>query len=274
MTRFLSLAHLTAIDLPPPELIDAAARAGFDAVGLRLIRVTETSPGYPLMQDTRMMRATKDALQHTGLTVNDIEFVKIQPETDVESLSAFLDAGAELGAREVICAPYDPDLSRLADTLAALSERAAARGLGVSLEFFPWTPVPDLGSAYRVVRRAGPDIAILVDALHFDRSASTLDQLHDIPADRLRVAHLCDAPVLSSYSTDDLLHTAREARLPPGAGQIDLPGLLRVLPQDLPLGIEVPMARSAPVANVDSRLSSLINATRRLLRAIPASGAN
>ena len=57
MTRSLSLAHLTAIDLPPPELVRVAARVGFDAVGLRLIRVTDTSPGYPLMDDPVMMRA-------------------------------------------------------------------------------------------------------------------------------------------------------------------------------------------------------------------------
>ncbi len=37
MTRLLSLAHLTAITLPPPDLIHAAADVGFDAVGLRLI---------------------------------------------------------------------------------------------------------------------------------------------------------------------------------------------------------------------------------------------
>ena len=61
MSRLLSLAHLTAIDLPPPDLIRAAAEAGFDAVGLRLIRVNEVSPGYPLMDDPAAMRETRAA---------------------------------------------------------------------------------------------------------------------------------------------------------------------------------------------------------------------
>ena len=105
MTRILSLAHLTAIELAPPELIHAAAAAGFDAVGLRLIRVTQTTPGYPLMHDPALMRGTRAALRDTGLRVHDIEFVKIEPDTDISALLPFLDAGAALGAREVITAP-------------------------------------------------------------------------------------------------------------------------------------------------------------------------
>lgn len=265
MTRQISLAHLTAIDLPPPRLIEAAAQAGFDAVGLRLIRVTETSPGYPLMQDAAMMRDTKAALKLTGVKVSDIEFVRIEADTDVSALLPFLDAGAELGAGEVICAPYDPDLARLADTLGRLSEQAKDRGLGVSLEFFPWTVVPDLSAAHRVAVQAGPDVGILVDALHFDRSASTFDQLRDLPTARLRLAHLCDALRQESYSTDELLHTAREERLPPGEGQIDLAGLLAILPGDLPIGVEVPMTRFSNAKGIDAALSRISAATRALL---------
>lgn len=120
MTRKLSVAHLTAITLSPPDFIEAAAQAGFDGVGLRLIRVTDTSPGYPLMSDRAMMRQMKVALAATGLSVGDIEFVKITPETRPKELCPFLDAGAELGARHVITAPYDPDLDWLAETLAAI----------------------------------------------------------------------------------------------------------------------------------------------------------
>ena len=272
MTRPLSVAHLTAINLPPPRLIHAAARAGFDAVGLRLIRVTETSPGYPLMHDRAQMRATKAALRDTGLRVSDIEFIKIEPQTQVSALAGFLDAGAELGAREVICAPYDPDLTRLADRLGALSDLAQGRGLGVSLEFFPWTVVPDLAAALRVVCAAGPAVGILVDALHFDRSDSTLDQLCAVPRDRLRLAHLCDAPVLAAYTPADLLHAARAERLPPGAGQINLGAFLSALPDDLPLGLEVPMTMAMARDGADVVLSRLMVATRSveaLVRAAP-----
>ncbi|MFD1342294.1 sugar phosphate isomerase/epimerase family protein [Litorisediminicola beolgyonensis] len=267
MTRRLSLAHLTAINLPPPALIEAAARAGFDAVGLRLIRVTDTSPGYPLMDDRAALRATKAALGSTGIAVSDIEFVKITPEIDLAALEGFLDAGAELGAREVISAPYDPDLPRLADRLGQLSEMASERDLGLSLEFFPWTVVPDLTTALRIATEAGPGLGILVDALHFDRSGSALEELRALPRDRLRMAHLCDAPVHAAYSTEMLLDAARAERLPPGDGQIDLPAFLAALPDDLPLGLEVPMTRATAKDGIDAVLSRVMRATRRLLSA-------
>ncbi len=265
MTRPLGLAHLTAIALAPPELIRAAARAGFDAVGLRLIRVTGTSPGYPLMEDPSAMRATKAALAETGLRVHDIEFVKIEPATDPAALDPFLDAGAELGAQEVIAAPYDPDLARLADRLGALAERAEARGLGVSLEFFPWTVIPDLSAALALAEAAGPRVGVLADSLHFDRSASRLAELRAAPAGRLRFAHLCDAPVRPPYSTEDLLHAARGERLPPGEGEIDLAGFVAALPPGTPLSLEVPMAALTAAEGEAAVLARVMAGARALL---------
>jgi len=72
-----SLAHLTVLGLPPPEMVRVAARTGYHYVGLRMIAVTDTTPGYPLMQEPAMMRDTKAALAETGVRVLDIEFVKI-----------------------------------------------------------------------------------------------------------------------------------------------------------------------------------------------------
>jgi sugar phosphate isomerase/epimerase len=165
MTRALGIAHLTAIDMAPPALIEAAAQAGFDAVGLRLLRVTDDSPGYPLMDDPAAMRDTLAAMRATGVTVSDIEFVRITPETNIADLSGLLDAGQALGARHVIVAPYDSDLSRLADRLAELADAADPRNLRPVLEFFPWTSIPDLGTARRVVEAAGPKVDLLVDSL-------------------------------------------------------------------------------------------------------------
>ena len=240
-----SLAHLTALDLAPPELVRVAARTGYRYVGLRLIAVTADSPGYPLMHDRAMMRDTQAALADTGIGVLDIEFVKITPEMDVAGLEPVLAAGAELGARHVITAPYDPDLARLADRLGAIADLAARHGLGAVLEFFPWTAVPDLGTAAKVVETAAAgrrdNIGILVDTLHFDRSGSSVEQLDRVPASRLPFAHVCDAPVQDAYTTEELLHAGRVERLPPGEGGIAVRRILRHMPTGIPLALEVPM---------------------------------
>lgn len=262
----ISLAHLTVLDLAPPQMIRLAVELGFDRVGLRLIQVTDTTPGYPLHDDPAALRSTRAALDTTGITVNDIEFVRLTPDFRPETLLPFLHAGAILGAQHVICAPYDPDLSRLSDNLAALHVLARPFGLACALEFFPWTNVPDLAAARTAVERTGiSDVGILIDTLHFDRSGSVLADLESLPSARLPFLHLCDAAVHPPYSTEDLLHTGRAERLPPGAGQIDLRAILARLPPDLPMALEVPMIGLQAVEGSKYVASRAVAAARQLL---------
>src|SRR5215212_2135383 len=249
-------------------MIRVAARTGYQMVGLRLIAVTDATPGYPLMNDPALMRATKAAIADTGLGVLDIEFVKITPEIDVPALEPFVAAGAELGARHVITAPYDPDLARLADRLGAIADLATRYGLRPVLEFFPWTVVPDLATAVRIVEAAGrPEAGILVDTLHFDRSASTVEELDRLPVSRLPFVHVGDAPVRASYTMEELFHAGRAERLPPGEGEIDIRGILRHMPSNIPLALEVPMTAMLGEEGAEAVALRVRQAAERLLAA-------
>ncbi|HRJ68286.1 MAG TPA: sugar phosphate isomerase/epimerase [Beijerinckiaceae bacterium] len=242
MARRISLAHLTVLSLAPPEMIETAHATGYDAVGLRLIAVTPTTPGYPLMSDPAMLRETKAALGRTGIAVNDIEFVRITPELDVRSLEPLLATGADLGARHLITAPYDEDLGRLADKLAAIADLAQPYRIMPLLEFFPWAFVPNFAGAKDLVAATRRDnVGILFDVLHFSRTGGSIQQLVSTPARLLPFVHLCDAPAAMPATMEAMLHTARCDRLPPGQGGLDLLPILSALPADCPLGIEVPM---------------------------------
>lgn len=266
MTTAFSLAHLTVLTLPPPEMLRVAARTGYRTVGLRLLAATNSSPSYPLMHDPALLRDTKAAMAETGIGVLDIELVRIEPDTGVAALEPFLAAGAELGARHLITAPYDPDLSRLADRLGAIADLSARYALRPVLEFFPWTAVPDLETAIHVVETAGrPDIGILVDALHFNRSGSTVAQLQRVPASHLPFMHVCDAPVRDSYTTGELLHAGRMERLPPGEGAIDIRGILQHMPPGIPLALEVPMTAFTAAAGPEAVALRVRQAAGRLL---------
>jgi sugar phosphate isomerase/epimerase len=230
------------LSLPPPEMVSVAARTGYQAVGLRLIAVTQDSPGYPLMDDAAAMRETKVRLGDTGLRVNDIELVQITPEIDIAALEPFAAAGAELGARHIIAAPYDPDLGRLAERFAALADLAGRYNLSVLLEFFPWTRVPDVRAANNILNAADrKNTGILVDTLHVARSDSSLDDIAAIARDRLPMVHVCDAKAGRSFTTEQLLHTARAERLPPGEGDINIADILARLPSGITIALEVPM---------------------------------
>jgi sugar phosphate isomerase/epimerase len=266
LTARFSLAHLTVLSLAPPQVVEVAARTGYKTAGLRLLRVMESTPGYPLMDDKPMMRASKAAIAATGVGVLDIELVRITPDIDVASLEPFLAAGAELSARYVITSPYDSDLARLADRLAAISDLASQYRLRPVLEFFPWTVVPDLGSALKMVQAAKrAELGILVDTLHFNRSASRLDELDQIPAARLPFVHVSDARVQDSYTTEELLHTARAERLPPGEGGIDIKGILSHMPRGIPMALEVPMTSRSAVEGAEAVALQVRQAAERLL---------
>ena len=130
-----SLAHLTALSLSPPELVEAAADAGYRYVGLRLTRVTAQEPHYPLATDPALMRSTKARLAATGIEVLDIELARISPDENPRDFERFLEAGAELGARHVIAQLPDPDRARKADRFARL---CAGSGLPVLSRVDPY----------------------------------------------------------------------------------------------------------------------------------------
>ena len=261
-----SLAHLTTLSLPPPEMIQVAAACGYDAVGLRLLQVTPDTPGYNLMHGKPLLRQTRNALAATGLSVNDIEFVRITPDIDLPALEPFLAAGAELGANWVVAAPYDPDLSRLAARFAALCDLAAPYRLGIVLEFFPWTEIRSVAGAMAIVQHAAGDNAgILVDTLHFDRCGAALTDLDTVPPVRLPFVHVCDAPAERPQTLEGLLHQARAERLPPGEGGLDIKGVLQHMPPGIPVALEVPMTELTRSAGPEAVASRVIQAARHML---------
>jgi sugar phosphate isomerase/epimerase len=251
-------------------MVRVAARIGYRAVGLRLIAVTDDSPGYPIMDDAVVMRETKAALADTGLRLSDIEFIKITPEINVAALESFIAAGASLGARHVITAPYDHDHARLSDNLAAIASLSGRYGLSALLEFFPWTTVPDLETAANVVGATScPNVGILIDTLHFDRSNSSLSQIDSIPPHWLPMIHLCDAPAGKPTTTEGLLHAARAERLPPGEGAIDIAPILRVMPGESQIALEVPMQQMTRSDGPEAVARHVHDATVKFLAQLP-----
>jgi sugar phosphate isomerase/epimerase len=267
MPKF-SLAALTVLELAPPELVEVAAACGYDHVGIRLLPAVPGALAYPLMDDAAGLKETLARLDATGVTVADLEVVAFQPETDVATFSAFFETGAQLGAKNILVAGYDPDLGRFADRFAKFCEAAAPHGLTADLEFMPWTSVPDLRTANRIVAQVGlPNAGVLVDALHFDRSESLLGELVRLPADRLHYWQLCDGPTERPATTEEMMHAARYERMFPGEGGIDLVSLARAMPADIPVSIEVPTASLAKTLNAEARARRALEGAKKVLAA-------
>lgn len=261
-----SLAHLTALHLSPPELVEAAAAGGYRYVGLRLTQVAAGDPVYPLESDAALMRETKARLRHTGVEVLDVELARLDPGTAPESLQAFLEAGAELGARHVIAQLPDPSRERKIGRFAALCDLARPLAMTVDLEFPSWTETPSLAEAVEVVRAVNrPNAGILVDLLHFARSRSSVEELAKLPRSWFRFVHVCDAAAEIPASRESLIRTARAERLFPGEGGIDVRGILAALPADIPYALEIPRATLSALVGEKECARLALRAARRHL---------
>ncbi|MEO8779693.1 MAG: TIM barrel protein [Rhodanobacter sp.] len=271
MKHKYSLAHLSALMLPPPDLIDAAAQAGYEYVGLRVNRVTTDEPLYSLVDDVRLMRETKAHLSGTGVQVLDIELARIGPNQNARDLLPLLEVAAELGAHDVIGQLPDPDRDRSAEQFAILCDLARPLGIFVNLEFPSWTATPGLGDAVSIVRKVDrPNAAILVDMLHFSRSHSVLDELDKLPKTWFRYAHLCDAPAARPATKEGLIHEARSERLFPGEGGLGVAEILAHLPADIPYALEIPRLSLARILGDVEYVRLALDATRRYVDGEPA----
>jgi sugar phosphate isomerase/epimerase len=266
MTPVFSLAHLTALGLSPVELIAVAQRTGYQQVGLRLLPSAPGGVAYPLMRDSQALRDTLSSIERCGVGVLDLEIVRLGPAFRVSDYLPLLEVGAKLGAKAMLVAGDDGDEARLTASFAALCEAAAPFGLSADLEFMPWTKVRNAQGALRIVQAAAQaNGGVLVDALHFARSATTLADITAIPRQNLHYMQICDAPAEMPTTDEALIHAARSQRLLPGEGGIDLAGLMATLPRDLPVSIEIPNERQVVALGAEEWARRALIASKRML---------
>ncbi len=262
-----SLAFLTTAELAPPEAVRAAAEAGYDHVGLRLLPASTDGP-YPLLDDDAVLAETRRAIEETGVTLADIEIVRIAPDFDPRATLPFLERGAALGARNILVAGDDPERARMIESFGAFCELARAHGMTADLEFMPWTDIPNVSAAAEVVQAvAHPAAGVLVDALHVQRSDSPFAAIAALDPAWIHYAQLCDGPGVFDPAPEALIATARGNRLMPGDGDVDFAGLLAALPRDIVLSVEIAQADRPGRAPAPERAREALEKARGVVAA-------
>lgn len=269
MTHPISLAFLTTFEVGPVDAVKIAAQAGYDMVGLRILPAAASGEDdYPLLTDAALLREVRAALDDTGVRVGDVEIVRLKEVNDWDLFARFCERCAALSARHVLVAGDDTDAARLTDGFARFCDIAAPHGLTADLEFMPWTGVADLKSARAIIEGADRENGgVLVDALHFDRSDTTLDEIAALPRVRMNYVQFCDGVVPYDPSVEGLIRIARGERLFPGEGGIDMLGLARSIPADVTISVEIPHRALATKIDALGRAEMAIAATKAILRA-------
>ncbi|WP_104175030.1 sugar phosphate isomerase/epimerase [Arthrobacter sp. Y81] len=238
--RQVGLAQLSLVGTAPPDLVAIAAEAGFDFIGARVRPVTGTERAHNLQPGSPMLKETLARMRDTGVTVKDIEFLLLDGSEQREAWLRMMAAGQALGAGSLTVAGADADASRLADTLARMTEDGRGFGIVPTLEPISYQPVQSLRAAAELARQAG--CQVVVDALHFNRFGGTQDQLAD-SLDLVPLVQLCDGPALRPVGRDGLVAESRSERGVPGEGEFDLAALVAAFPAGTPVSVETPSDR-------------------------------
>ncbi len=266
MSRIFSLSALTVLELAPPAMVTCARDAGYSHVGLRLIPATPTEVSYETIGDTPVIRETLARLRDTGIGVLDIEVLRLTPDTRVPDFEAVLATAARLGARHALVADNDPDAARFVDNYGALCDLAARYGIAPSVEPMPWTDAKSFAQGVALVAQAARgNSGVIIDPLHFDRGGSETAEIARAPREYIRYLQMCDAPAERPTDVAELLRQARSDRLLPGEGGLDLVGILRNVPADTPISLEVPQAALVASVPAAERARRALVATRRVI---------
>lgn len=241
MNHQFSLAHLTVLGCPPPEMTYIAALAGYDFVSIRAIYMgLPDEPNYALAGNRKMLRQTKQAMADTGVRLHDIELARICNDVDVKKYVPAMEIAAELGGSAILSSIWTSEREFYLESFAELCDLAKPFGLTVDLEYVPIASVFNMAGALDVLRTVQRDNAgLMIDIHHFHRAGDKVEVLDEVPREWFHFAHLCDAPAEIPLQKDEMARALREARLYCGEGGIDIAGILNRLPE-LVYSIELP----------------------------------
>jgi sugar phosphate isomerase/epimerase len=259
----LTLAHLS-LSTTPVQTIDAAAQAGFGAVGLRICARRPGEPfASPILGDASAARALCQRAADRGIRLSNVSAYQFYPDVTWEHVAPVIDTTHLLGIPMVVVNCFDTDESRFIALFSRYCAAANAAGMRVALEFLPYSAVRTLEECLQVLERCGAvNAGVLLDSLHLDRSGSSPADIAAIPPEKIAFAQLCDAVKLTGPRTDtELLQEARTARLPAGEGELPLFDFLDALPMGLEIEYEVarldmanrPAHEKAQAAHEDAR---------------------
>ncbi len=222
-----------AIEISAEQLktiVDASADAGFKGVSLWAFHHLAVVGSGARSEDVRAWHVDRGLSvpiveSLIGWETGDLAAIEQQCGPTFEVASYY---GAKTVAGVVMASEIEFDAA--ARGLAKLAEMADERGLGVCIEWLPWSGLPDLKNAWKLVQDVGAEnVGLIVDSWHWLRQPGGPDEatLRSIPGDRIHCVQLDDTTRVGSG--DDAMMESMTNRQLPGEGDVDWDGLLSIL---------------------------------------------
>jgi 2-keto-myo-inositol isomerase len=236
---------LNTSTIRPTPLLDKvrlAGEAGYAAIEPWNDEVSAYLDGGGSMSDLRK------ALADAGLKVVSVIALHGWVTAEGDAYRAVLDdcrrrmdQAAALGSPYVVASPPKEvvDLGRAAGRFGELMRLGRQAGVAPSMEFLGFVDgVKNVASAWEIASRCGePGATVVADVFHMVRGGGSIDDLLNLPGDRLAVFHINDLPA----EPDPLTQTDAD-RVMVGEGIADLPRVianLRAIGYRGPLSLEL-----------------------------------
>jgi sugar phosphate isomerase/epimerase len=152
-----------------------------------------------------------------------------------------MDMAAELGSPYIVASPPKEvvDLGRAAERFAELLAMGRKAGVRPSMEFLGFVDgIKDVASAWAIAQGSGdPSATVVADVFHMIRGGGSVDDLLELPGDRIACFHINDLPA----KPDPRVQTDAD-RVMVGEGIADLPRVianLRKIGYRGPLSLEL-----------------------------------
>jgi sugar phosphate isomerase/epimerase len=215
---------------------EAATAAGFARIGIHLNDLETLTP-----------IDVADILSDNGLELGEIEFFAgwVGPGSEstsqstlakVRDLAVSTGGGDHLSSGDFAGDPLDVDGA--ATRLKGAAEAVADIGLTIAVEAFAWSAIDSVPTASALLTRANAHNAgHLLDVWHFFNTGSTTESIADLDVTTVAAVQLNDGPRVG----ENFLWNARNTRLLPGEGELDVRGFveaLRYIGYDRPFGVE------------------------------------
>ena len=140
----------------------------------------------------------------------------------------FIDECKNIGCDCVVCAAYaeNGDIHRDITSLKEICDIAKPYDIRVAVEFLPWAGLRDTRMTWEVLRQANcSNGGLLLDTFHYFKGGSQIDDLREVPTEKIFLVHLDDAPDLPIHSKEMCMNH----RVFPGEGIFPLGQFLDVL---------------------------------------------
>lgn len=217
-----------------------AAQAGFKGIGLRAENYIDAKNAG--ISDEDMLKI----LDENNMKVTEVEYItswgtkEDRTEAQQQKEQTIYHMARLFNVKHINCGLLEKlEENQIIEALGELCDRAG--DIIIGLEFMPYSGVPDLATAWRVVQGCKRENALLIcDTWHWSRANQKAEDLAPIPPEKIVSIQVCDV-LERPYEKlrDESLHD----RIAPGQGYGNTEEFLRILKEHgvspLVIGVEV-----------------------------------